>query len=157
MTVQVLHIERAAGCLLPLHVLLQAWTEQGKHDVLVAPNGGLRTNAVRQATLASLGLSRAKELRSTPHGRGAAVDVWPCSFLPYVPEEEGGTGKRWTSWDNLPVGVKADFLVFGEFAESRGFTWGGRWRHADFPHGDQPHVQMKGWTALPFPPTRINY
>lgn len=157
MTVQVLHFERAAGCLLPLHQLLADWAKDGKHDVLVAPNGGLRADPAKQSMLASLGLSRAKELRHSPHGRGAAVDVWPVSFLPYVPETEGGTGRRWTSWDNLPVGVQADFLVFGEFAEAKGFTWGGRWRGDVFPHGDQPHVEMKGWTALAYPPVRINY
>lgn len=157
MTVQVHHLERAEGCLLPLHQLLADWARSGRHDVLVAPNGGLRTDAVKQSTLASLGLSRAKELRHTPHGRGAAVDVWPASFLAHVPVAEGGTARRWTSWDNLPVGVQADFMAFGEFAESHGFTWGGRWRSASFPHGDQPHVEMRGWTALPFPPTRVTY
>lgn len=148
---RVLHAERMAGCLLQLHILMDAWREQGAHDVAIAPNGGLRTDAVKQATLASLGLSRALELRSTPHGRGAAVDVWPASFLACVPESEGGTARRWASWEEVPLGVRSDFLVFGEFAEARGFTWGGRWRGPVFPHGDQPHIEMKGWTALPFP------
>jgi hypothetical protein len=148
----VLHKHRVQGCLDPIHVLLSLWEIDGKHDILVAPNGGLRLNAATQAALAQSGMSRAADLRSTPHGRGAAVDVWPTSFLAHVPERDGGTAKRWTSWEALPVGVKADFLVFGEFAEARGFKWGGRWRNAMFPYGDQPHVEILAWQSLPYPP-----
>ncbi|PZR07086.1 MAG: hypothetical protein DI536_28945 [Archangium gephyra] len=148
----VLHLERARGVHPDLRALLDEWAKHGSHDIVVAPNGGVRTDEKLQAQLAAGGSSKATTLRSTPHGRAAALDVWPVSFLPYVPAANGGTGKRWVSWENLPELVRREFHVFGLFAETQGFEWGGRWRDEVFKTGDQPHVQMKGWKTMPFPP-----
>lgn len=143
---------RAARVHPSLSALLDAWELEGAHRVVVAPDGGVRGDAARQAQLAVQGLSNAGDLASTPHGRGAALDVWPASFLPHVPVTAGGLAARWTPWEKLPNEVKLDFQTFGLFAEARGFTWGGRWRSATFPNGDQPHVEVKAWRTLPFPP-----
>lgn len=140
---RVLNRERAAGVDARLLELLDAWEREGEHDVLVAPDGGVRKDAARQAQLAAGGASNASTLAQTPHGRGGALDVWPVEFEQYV---RG-------SWDAVPRAVKAKFEVFGGFAEARGFTWGGRWRGATFPNGDQPHVEVKNWRQLPYPPS----
>lgn len=146
--------ERAAGVLPELHQLLDEWEASGPHEVIVAPLGGLRASSDDQAELAALGMSAATDLRSTPHGRGAALDVWPTSFLAYVPQSWGGTRANWASWEQVANPVKREFAVFGAFAEARGLKWGGRWRSAKYPNGDQPHVEIPGWTSLPFPPSQ---
>lgn len=148
----VLHRERSAGVHPRLKALLDTWAAVGTHDVLVAPDGGLRTDEAVQASKAAVGQSNATTLRQTPHGRGGAVDVWPVSFLPHVPKSAGGTGARWVSWEMLPQQVRDEFAAFGGFAEHHGFRWGGRWRGAKFPNGDQPHVELDNWQTLPFPP-----
>ena len=148
---QVLHLERARGIHPQLRALLDSWCVDGSHNVLVAPNGGVRTDEALQASTAAAGLSQAKTLRSTPHGRAAAVDVWPVSFLPFVPLSAGGTGSRWVSWEQLPELVRNEFFLFGLFAETKGLKWGGRWRGKTFPNGDQPHVELPDWQSLPFP------
>lgn len=150
--VRVLELDRAHGVHPSLLELLASWEREGSHDVVVAPNGGLRTDARLQAALASGGASAASTLRSTPHGRAAALDVWPVSFLAHVPRAQGGTASRWTSWEALPADVREAFAAFGRFAEVRGFVWGGRWRGKTFPHGDQPHVELREWRTMPFPP-----
>ena len=147
------HRERAAGVHPLLQALLDAWAQEGTHDIVVAPNGGVRRDAALQRKLAAAGSSNATSLSTTPHGRAAALDVWPASFLPFVPTSAGGTGPRWVAWEALPQQVRDEFRAFGEFAERRaGFRWGGRFRGANFPNGDQPHVELSSWAALPFPP-----
>lgn len=148
----VLHLERATGIHPRLKSLLDIWATTGAHDVLIAPDGGLRTDEAVQAGKAASGQSNATSLRQTPHGRGGAVDVWPVSFLPYVPKQNGGTGARWVAWEHLPQQVRDEFHAFGDFAERHGFRWGGRFRGAKFPNGDQPHVELEDWQRLPFPP-----
>lgn len=147
----VLMMDRARGVHPSLRALLEDWDRTGAHRVVVALNGGLRSSADTQAELAAAGMSNATTLQVTPHGRGGAIDVWPLSFLPHVPVSSGGTALRWSSWEQLPQGVKDDFRVFGEWAEARGFKWGGRWRSAKFPNGDQPHIELANWSSLPFP------
>lgn len=136
--------ERAEGVRSELQDLLLAWEQYGTHDVQIATNGGLRTSQAVQAQLAAEGGSNATSLRQTPHGRGAALDVWPVGFERYV----NGT------WQAVPEELRAQFEAFGAFAEGRGFVWGGRWRSAKFPNGDQPHVEIRGWQSLPYPPTQ---
>lgn len=137
--------ERAAGVHPDLQNLLDDWIREGSHDVIIGgggiyPNGGLRTDAQAQADAAANGLTNATTLKMTPHGRGAALDVWPVGFNPNV------------AWDYQPAAVKQMFLDFGSWAEGKGFTWGGRWSSATFPNGDQPHIEMKNWLSLPYPP-----
>lgn len=139
----------AAGVHPSLQALLDEWERYGSHDVMIpsSPWGGLRTSEAQQAGYAQGGMSDATTLASTPHGRGAAIDVWPVEFPLYV----SGT------WAAVPDAVKAKFAAFGDFAEARGFTWGGRWRSASMPNGDQPHVEIKNWRAMPYPPPNGRY
>lgn len=139
---RVQHRERAEGCRAPLLGLLEDWEVEGTHNVLVAPDGGLRTDAAKQAGYAAGGTSNAATLEATPHGRGAGLDVYPVSFLPFI----SGT------WADVPPAVQLEFAEFGRFAEARGLVWGGRWRGSKFPNGDQPHVEIANWRSLPFPP-----
>lgn len=139
----------AAGCRRELLALLDAWEVDGTHDVLVpgpdelrafsGPPAGLRAGPDAEAAQAQAyaqGLTQARTLRDTPHGVGAALDVWPVGFDPRIP------------WERQPGEVRSQFLAFGVFAEARGFVWGGRWRSAKFPHGDQPHVEIRPWRAV---------
>lgn len=151
MTAQVLRRERARGVHPQLQALLDTWVLEGTHDVVIAVNGGVRSDPVLQASLAAEGFSAAGTLKVTPHGRAAAVDVWPASFLPHVPVANGGTARRWSSWAELPQPVRDEFKAFGVFAESKGFKWGGRWLGRAYPNGDQPHVELANWQRLPFP------
>lgn len=134
-----------------LVALLDAWEREGTHDVEVPapqktaamglpPAGAREGQAAADLQLSAYlsGASGARTLDDTPHGAGAtfeaeAIDVWPVGFNPRV------------AWDAQPADVKAKFLAFGVFAEGRGFVWGGRWRGARFPNGDQPHVETKDW------------
>jgi hypothetical protein len=148
---RILHRGRAKGVHPRLMDLLEAWETHGSHIIVVAPNGGLRTDAALQAKFAATGQSGASTLDRTPHGRGAALDIWPLQFLEHVPASSGGVATKWTTWQALPAFVKLQFQAFGEFAEKRGFKWGGRWNGPRFPNGDQPHVEIPDWQHLPFP------
>lgn len=145
------HRERSRGTNPKFGQLLDDWEREGEHDIVIAFDGGLRTDEARQAANAAAGMSQAPTLKKTPHGRGAALDVYPVEFLEHVPESHGGTAKRWTPWALLPDFIKAKFRAFGEFAEKRGFKWGGRWVGRAFPNGDQPHVELADWQRLPYP------
>lgn len=146
---RVLNRTRARGVRRELQELLDAWELYGTHQVTIpaSPWGGLRTSEADQAGYAAGGMSGASTLASTPHGRGAALDVWPVGFEAHV----NGT------WEAVPDDIKGKFLAFGLFAESRGFTWGGRWRSSSMPNGDQPHVEIAAWRTLPFPPPSGGY
>ncbi len=150
MSAYVAHIERALGVHPSLLALLEDWNRLGSHDVVIAggegwPNGGLRTDVLEQHKAFVAGLTKARTLADTPHGRGAALDVWPYGFNPH----RGFDGQ---------LDMPALFRVFGQFAEDRGFVWGGRW---DFHtpgstlSGDYPHVEVADWRHLPYPPQPI--
>lgn len=134
--------QRAAGCLQPIQDALDAWEREGTHDVLIAPDGGLRVDEEKQARYAAQGNSNAATLEDTPHGRGAAADVYPVSFLPHLQKR----------WEDVPASVQLEFATFGRFCEARGLVWGGRWRGKTFANGDQPHIEIPNWRSLPFPP-----
>lgn len=132
-----------------LQAFLDWWEQNGPFDVEIGqldgyPGGGLRTaaDAGGQAAACASGLSNACDLASTPHGRGAALDLWPvcCGFSPTL------------SWEQWTPEIKSAFLTIGQLAESQGLTWGGRWRSTTFPHGDQPHIELPYWRSLPYPP-----
>lgn len=141
--------ERAKGVRGELQTLLDDWEREGTHDVMIPswPWGGLRTSEADQAKLAGDGFSAANTLEKTPHGRGGGLDVWPVEFEKHV----NGT------WAAVPEHVKQQFRDFGAFAEARGFVWGGRWSSATYPNGDQPHVELRNWRSLPFPPPPGGY
>lgn len=146
---RIINREAARGVHPDLQRFLDLWEERGPFDVRIGqlpgfPGGALRTasDAAGQAAACTANLSDACDLASTPHGRGAALDLWPegVGFNPYLP------------WDQWTPEVRAAFQTIGEFAEAAGLTWGGRWRSNTFPHGDQPHVELKNWRSLPYPP-----
>lgn len=101
---------------------------------------GLRKDEAEVARLYAIGMSNARDLSQTPHGRGAAIDVWPVGFNPKIP------------WPDQPSLIRNQFYIFGMYAEGAGYTWGGRWRGPTFPYGDQPHVERKDWKTMPYPP-----
>ena len=139
--------ELAAGVHPQLQALLDDWNANGTHPVRIGDNGGLRTDSLIQQAIAASGLSKATNLATTAHGRGAALDVWPVGFNPNA------------SFASQPA-MMALMQVFGEFAEARGYKWGGRWQIKFTPEqkaglappGDWPHVEMPDWVALPYPP-----
>jgi len=126
----------------PLEAFLDWWAWNGPHDVLVAPNGGVRLVESVQEQFAATGQSNARTLASTPHGRGGAVDLWPVEF------EAMANRLR---WDQVPAETRDRFRIQGEAGEAFGLRWGGRWASATFPNGDQPHIEDPNWQALPFP------
>lgn len=136
----VLFRERAAGVRPELLRLLDAWQTEGAHVVMIAADGGLRIGAAAAAAQAKFfreGNSKAATLADTPHGRGAALDVHPLGFDPRRPMAE------------QPL-MRERFRIFGEWAEKRGFVWGGRW--ASFgPDGDAPHIEIANWRRFPMP------
>lgn len=132
--------------------LVRAWSAEGLFEIAVAKHGGLRADESTQTILSGSGMSAASSLKQTPHGRGAALDLVPLSFLDHTPSNFGGNAKRWTAWNDLPEKIKNQFLVIGTFSEKRGFKWGGRWLGRSYPNGDQPHHELPNWGALPFPP-----
>lgn len=105
---------------------------------------GLREDEAEVARLYAIGMSNAKNLSETPHGRGGAIDIHPADFNPRI------------AWPDQPDAMKLKFYVFGMYAEVAGYTWGGRWRGKKFPYGDQPHVERKDWKTMPYPPKPFN-
>lgn len=96
---------------------------------------GLRTEA-EQAALYAQGrtkpgrvVTQAASARTSPHGRGAALDF-------AVLTREGRP-----TWDPPYWHV---YEVVGRLAEAEGLAWGGR-----FLHMDMPHVQLADWKSLP--------
>jgi len=133
----VLHIERMRGVLPQLQAKVLAWN--GPFDILVAPEGGLRTDAAKQIAYYNAGNSKAKTLKETAHGRGAAVDMWPVDFNPAV------------SLDLQPV-AKVRFIYMREWAESQGLVLIG----TPYESWDMPHWQLPNWTNYPYPPNTSN-
>lgn len=140
---KVMKRERANGTDGRLQRFLDYWAVSGPFALMVAPDGGVRTNEARQASYYAAGTSKARTLDETPHGRGGAVDLWPEGFDPTKPVDEA-TYQR--------------FLAIGAAAERAGLGWGGRWTGAFPPStanpygGDLPHVEVRDWASLPYPP-----
>ena len=151
------HLERAIGVHPRMLVLLSAWQQRGPFEIVVAMHGGLRTDERVQKMLSGGGMSAAGSLRKTPHGRGGALDLWPRTFLPYVPSSWGGTAKRWGTWPQLPALVKAQFAEIVAFSKGLGFRCGADWISHDYPNGDNPHHELPDWGRLPFPPPEYEW
>ena len=123
--------------------LIDEW-KTAKQTFPIQIDDGLRKGVeaeLAQKSYFAKGMSKAKTLRETPHGRGAAIDIRPVSFTPAMER---------LAWPDVPEKVKTEFYIFGLFAENRGFKWGGRWRNATFPYGDQRHIEIVGWERIPF-------
>ena len=131
----VLHIERLKGVLPELQSVILSWN--GPFNILIAPEGGLRTDAAKQLAYYNAGNSKAKTLEETPHGRGAAIDVWPEGFDP-------------TKSLDLQPTIRSQFIFIREWALSKGLvligtpdvTW------------DYPHLQLQYWKRYPYPPSK---
>lgn len=123
-----------------LRALVLKWEQEGTFHVYVA--SGLRT-AEEQLELFRQGLTRAMAPTDSPHGRAAAVDIHPLGF----DDAKCFNAQPW-----------ALVLMnrFGEWAESHGAVWGGRFSGFYGPcrevEGDRPHIELKGWRAMPYPP-----
>lgn len=130
--VRVQNLERANGVREELQAFLRWWQANGPFPLLVAPDGGVRTNAAKQAQFFAQGYSKAKTLAQTPHGHSSALDLWPVGFDPAVKLEK------------QPV-IKKRFEEMGRIAKSFGFTWGGDWGW------DYPHIEVRGWKTYPMP------
>lgn len=147
----VLNIERAAGCREELKDLLEQWKIHGTHDITVAEDGGYRFGPVAERTqehFFEAGLSRARTLEDTPHGRRCAVDCHPVGFDPHK------------SFKDQAPGYREKFLAWGAFVEACGLVWGGRFGGFG-SDGDMPHAEIPHWRTLfqfpsgePVPPRR---
>lgn len=126
--------------------LLDLWDKEGWFNVTVAPpfvlpsgyavEGGLRTDEAAQRAIAQAGLSKAFDLKSTAHGRGAALDIHPEGFDPHrdfsTQPEMAGLMAQFASWASQKVIDGVEFYPGINF-------------------GDYPHIEIKGWRSLPFP------
>lgn len=137
----------AAGVHPQMQALLDLWEQEGWFNVEVGtpfagfPGGGLRVAADAAGQLAACqsGLSNACTLADTPHGRGGALDIWPEGFIPTK------------SYAEQP-GTRELMIAFGQWAKSKGYVWGGDWANPDYPH-----VEMRNWRSLPYPPPNGGY
>ncbi len=136
--------------------LLDLWDQQGWFDVTVAPpfkmasgdyiDGGLRTDAAAQGEAQAEGLSNAGDLASTAHGRGAALDIYPVGFDPHQnfdnQQEMAGLMAQFASWASQQT------VVLGQGTPTQqSFTF-----YPGINFGDYPHIEIKGWQSLPYPP-----
>lgn len=143
---QVLHIERADGCRPEIKALLELWKQHGTFDIYVAEDGGYRFGPAAEAVQANffkIGMSKARTLAETPHGRRCAVDCHPVGFNPHRDFKDPSNAgmlekfKAWVAFVEL-YGKELSIISGGHFS---GFGAGG----ADVPHGDMPHAELKDW------------
>ncbi|SRR5258706_2324440 len=136
------HRERANGVHPDLQAFLDWWTQNGPFPLVVMTLGGLRTDELEQARLYAAGRTKAKTLAETPHGRGGALDLYP--FVNGV--------VRGLENDPDPAEAERYFKTMGSLAKQQGLKWGG-----DFwSIKDLPHVELKNWKDIPFPPVFSN-
>jgi len=129
----VLYMQRAKGLLPELQAKIVEWDLP--FDIMVAPGGGLRTNPAEQLLYYQQGNSKAKTLAETPHGRGAAVDMWPVTFNP-------------------SIDLKAQPVAFEQFKQMRQWALdkGLKLIGSVDESWDYPHWELPNWTRYPYPP-----
>lgn len=142
---------RAKGVHPTLIAFLDWWEENGEFDILVAPDGGVRTDPAVQLAAFNAGNSKARTLDQTPHGRAAALDLWPVGFQ---------ANRDWAGQKDQTMMDK--FRTIGTaWKENFGGVWGGDWlaNPGDAIGWDAAHCEIKGWAgttafiaALPYPP-----
>jgi len=130
---RVRHRERAAGVDRRLLAFLDWWDANGPFTIVIGPDGGVRTDAAKQADYFRRGTSKARTLQETPHGRAGALDLTPVD------------AKGNPVWEG--PGVSEKFAEIGRLAKAHGFAWGGDW-----PSADMPHIEVKDWKGLAYPP-----
>ncbi|RJS26082.1 hypothetical protein DRW03_06380 [Corallococcus sp. H22C18031201] len=130
----VYHRERAAGVDARLLAFLDWWEVHGAFPLVVADKGGRRTSEAEQAALYARGVTKARTLAETPHGRGGALDLVPYDVERRVGLYEG-------------PGVAAQYAAMGAAAKAQGLVWGGDWTSIK----DMPHVEVADWRRLPMP------
>lgn len=131
------HRERASGLEPQLEMFLDWWAAFGPFPLVVPALGGVRTDEATQAALYARGVTNARTLAETPHGRKGAVDLAPYTRQGalYAPD-----------YSETPANL-ARYETLGRAAEAHGLRWGGRWSRPD-----RPHVEVPNWRSLPFPP-----
>lgn len=148
MTSRVFHFNRIAQVDPRLVQFFAWWNRQGPFAITIPQTGGIRTNELLQARLFSEGMTRARSLADTPHGRGAAVDAYPAVLDP------SGVYVAAIHLDAKTEMSRMLFRTYGELAEQHGLHWGGRFEPLN-EHGlgwDLPHVEVHNWRELPYPP-----
>lgn len=137
---RVYHRERAAGVVPELQAFLTWWEANGPFPISVDPQGGVRSDEAAQQALHAKGASNAASLKDTPHGRGGALDLYP------VLRGNPDTGAVL----ELASDAKSPelFAQLGAIAQQHGLAWGGLWSSLK----DLPHVEVRNWKSLPFPP-----
>lgn len=146
----ILNVERAKDVNVKLLAFLEWWRANKSFDLIVAPSGGLRFGyeaEQKQLQFYNQGNSNARTLQETPHGRGAALDLWPAGFNPSIPIPRSVSGPPVSGGTLQPL-AESRFFEMGVAAENFGLKWGGRWKS---PY-DLPHIEVPNWGALPYPP-----
>lgn len=131
---RVFHLERAKGVHPTLFRFLEWWSVNGPFAITIPEDGGVRSDAAAQLVLFERGVSRARTLAETPHGRAAAIDAWPAIL---------------DSSGRYPIGIVTSNWAlleqYGSAGERFGLAWGGRW--SEFKDG--AHLEVPGWRSLP--------
>lgn len=128
---------RAAGVNARLLAFLDWWEAFGPFPISVGWKGGLRTDEAEQAALFGRGVTKARTLGETPHGRGGALDLYPVI--------DGVT--RGLDGDKNMTEARAYFAQLGALAKQQGFVWGGDFKSIT----DLPHIELPDWKYLPMP------
>lgn len=148
---KVYHRERARGVNPKLIAFLDWWEVHGPFPVMVGVDGGVR-DMRDQKRLWAKGRTVSSGIDVTPerplgrtvtnaetnvqsaHGHAAGLDLWPVNNL----------GRPQFNLKD-PV-ILARYAEIGRLAKAQGLEWGGDWPE---PKTDRPHVQIRGWAALP--------
>lgn len=140
MTAIIHHKERADGCRDELKQLLALFELHGEGEWEVPEEGGYRYGPIdeaRQEELCRTGLSRAKTLKQTPHGRRCGLDLRPKGFNPHRSFE-----------DPSNAGMLEKFQTWGAFVDRFGtplkIRWGGHFKGFG-KNGDMPHAELIDW------------
>ena len=138
--------QRTNGILQPLQDLLDLWAQFGTHDIDIPPTGGYRFGPIDEAQQEELcrnGLSKARTLRETPHGRRCGLDVYPLGFNPHRSFEDAS---------NAGMLQKCrDFVAFvDKYGPPLGLRSGAHFLNFG-PLGDIVHVELADWISRSFP------
>lgn len=146
MTATVDHLERADLVLDPVRQLVHLLIAEGEGAWIIPEHGGYRYGPIdeaKQEELFRTKQSKAQNLRQTPHGRRAAIDLWPMGFNP---------NRGFDHPSN--AGMLDRFRYWGRFVDKHGPALGIRWggHFTGFgQYGDMPHAELADWLKRAFP------